>query len=119
MPNSTLDEKETRIQKGLGTLPMKSFTITQPLTLTFELDVVQEIETQTKEEALKQFKDDLDDPEVLIENVENQLRHMVDKYNSYSNRDNLRVPRAIAEARAGMKEEEILVLRVREIEKEN
>ncbi len=117
MPSkSDLDEKESMAQIALGTMK-RTFTITQPLVLTLDLDIVQEIETNTREDAIRQFKEDLDKPEVIIKVVEEKLSNLIDKYN-YSRKEDFTIPRAAAAARASMKEEDILIIRVIDIPKE-
>lgn len=117
MPSkSALDEKTSKAQLALGTMK-RTFTITQPLILTLNLDIVQEIETNTREDAIKQFKEDLDKPEVIIKVVEEKLSNMIDKYN-YSRKEDFTIPRAAASARAGMKEEDILIIKVQDTPKE-
>ena len=105
-----IDPKEFGVQKALGTLPMKKFTMALPIKLDISIDLMVEAEAGDAQAALKEFSVRINDSTTLLELVRKTLNDMT---NSYRSEENLTIPRAVAHARKELNFNEALVVKVK------
>ena len=110
---TNLDPKEFEVQKALGTLPMKTFTIAQPIKLDISIDLVITIEATNAKSALTEFEQRIKDHTTLLELVKKTLNDMT---NTYRTEENLVIPRAVAHAGKTLDLNEVLIIRVKDDE---
>jgi len=108
-----LSLKEEKIQAALGTLPMKKITVSQPIELKFSLELPIEIEARTIEEAINEYKERINAPEILLAIVDTALNSRTGSYNTSG--DIATIPRAVIRGKNSLKDEDIAILKIQGI----